>query len=175
VVSEAWHSTKTPATMTDGIQLRINIYRPDKPGRYPVLMLMGPYGKDTKYVDAPAYKSSWSKLLAKYPDLCKKSSCRYLRFEAPDPERSVQDGYIVIAADSRGTGASPGMLDPLSPREIEDYATLITWASHQPWSAGKVGLVGTSYHRDQSMAGRCPATRGACGDPSVGRCIRLLP
>jgi predicted acyl esterase len=136
----------TPVTMTDGLQLRVNIYRPDKPGRYPVLMLMGPYGKDTKYGDAPAYKASWTKLLAKYPDLCKKSSCRYLRFEAPDPERWIQDGYIVIAADSRGSGASPGMLDPLSPREIEDYATLITWASRQLWSTGKVGLVGTSYH-----------------------------
>jgi predicted acyl esterase len=135
----------TPVAMTDGIQLRVNIYRPDKPGRYPVLMLMGPYGKDTPYAQAPAYKASWSKLLAKYPDLCKKSSCRYLRFEAPDPERWVQDGYIVIAADSRGTGASPGMLDPFSPREIEDYATLITWASRQPWSTGKVGLIGTSY------------------------------
>jgi uncharacterized protein len=135
----------TAVTMTDGLQLRVNVYRPNKPGRFPVLMLMGPYGKDTPYVDAPAYKASWSKLLAKYPGLCRKSSCRYLRFEAPDPERWVQDGYIVIAADSRGTGASPGLLDPFSPREIEDYATLITWASHQPWSTGKVGLVGTSY------------------------------
>jgi predicted acyl esterase len=135
----------TPVTMTDGLQLRVNIYRPDKPGRFPVLMLMGPYGKDTPYANSPAYKASWSKLLAKYPDLCKKSSCRYLRFEAPDPERWVQDGYIVIAADSRGTGASPGKLDPFSPREIEDYATLITWASRQPWSTGKVGLIGTSY------------------------------
>ncbi len=134
-----------PITMTDGLQLRVNIYRPDKSGRFPVLMLMGPYGKDTPYADAPAYKASWSKLLAKYPDLCKKSSCRYLRFEAPDPERWVQDGYIVIAADSRGAGASPGKLDPFSPREIEDYATLITWASRQPWSTGKVGLIGTSY------------------------------
>jgi uncharacterized protein len=141
----AWEHN-TPVTMTDGLQLRVNIYRPDKPGRFPVLLLMGPYGKDTPYADAPAYKPSWSKLLAKYPDLCKKSSCRYLRFEAPDPERWVQDGYIVIAADSRGAGASPGMLDPLSPREIEDYATLITWAARQPWSTGKVGLTGTSYH-----------------------------
>jgi uncharacterized protein len=135
----------TPVTMTDGLQLRVNIYRPDKPGRFPVLMLMGPYGKDTSYADAPAYKPSWSKLLAKYPDLCKKSSCHYLRFESPDPERWVQDSYIVIVADTRGTGASPGMLDPFSPREIEDYATLITWASRQPWSTGKVGLLGTSY------------------------------
>jgi hypothetical protein len=34
-------------TMTDGVQLRVNIYRPEKPGHYPVLMSMGPYGKDS--------------------------------------------------------------------------------------------------------------------------------
>lgn len=134
-----------PVAMTDGVKLRVNIYRPEKPGRYPVLMLMGPYGKDTSMADAPAYKTSWAKLIAKYPDLCKKSSCRYIRFEAPDPERWVADGYIVIHADVRGAGASPGVLDPFSPRETEDYATLITWASRQAWSSGKVGLLGTSF------------------------------
>jgi uncharacterized protein len=134
-----------PVTMTDGAKLRINIYRPDKPGRYPVLMLMGPYGKDTSMADAPAYKTSWAKLIAKYPDLCKHSTCRYIRFEAPDPERWVPNGYVVIHADVRGAGASPGILDPFSARETEDYATLITWAAHQPWSTGKVGLLGTSY------------------------------
>ncbi|MCX2561208.1 CocE/NonD family hydrolase [Acetobacter farinalis] len=134
-----------PVTMTDGVQLRANIYRPEKPGRYPVLMLMGPYGKDTSMADAPAYKTSWTKLIAKYPDLCRKSSCRYIRFEAPDPERWVPNGYIVIHADVRGAGASPGVLDPFSPRETQDYATLITWAAHQPWSSGKVGLLGTSF------------------------------
>lgn len=134
-----------PVTMTDGVQLRVNIYRPEKPGRYPVLMLMGPYGKDTSMADAPAYKTSWAKLIAKYPDLCKTSSCRYIRFEAPDPERWVANGYIVIHADVRGAGASPGVLDPFSPRETEDYATLITWAAHEPWSSGKIGLLGTSF------------------------------
>jgi putative CocE/NonD family hydrolase len=134
-----------PVTMTDGLPLRVNIYRPEKPGRYPVLMLMGPYGKDTRLADAATYKTSWAKLIAKYPDLCKKSSCRYIRFEAPDPERWVPNGYVVIHADVRGAGASPGVLDPFSPRETEDYATLITWAAHQPWSTGKVGLLGTSY------------------------------
>jgi hypothetical protein len=86
------HNTRV--TMTDGLQLRVNIYSPDKPGRFPVLLLMGPYGKDTPYADAPAYKPSWSKLLAKYPDLCKKSSCRYLRFEAP----STKNGWPIPAA-----------------------------------------------------------------------------
>jgi predicted acyl esterase len=135
-----------PVTMTDDLKLRVNIYRPDKAGRYPVIMLMGPYGKDTRLADAPAYKTSWAKLIARYPDLCKQSSCRYIRFEAPDPERWVPNGYVVIHADVRGAGASPGLLDPMSARETEDYATLITWAAHQPWSTGKVGLLGTSFH-----------------------------
>jgi uncharacterized protein len=52
---------------------------------------------------------------------------------------------FVIHADVRGAGASPGVLDPFSPRETEDYATLVTWAAHQPWSSGKVGLLGTSF------------------------------
>ena len=131
-------------TMTDGVQLRVNIYRPEKPGHYPVLMSMGPYGKDSRMDSVPAYSASWARLIAKYPDLCKKSSCRYLRFEETDPERWVPQGYVVIDADSRGSGSSPGMLDPFSPREIDDYATLITWAAHQAWSSGKVGLIGTS-------------------------------
>lgn len=135
-----------PVTMTDGAAVRVNIYRPEKAGRFPVVMLMGPYGKDTPFAEAPAYRASWARLIGKFPELPKKSSCRYLRFEAPDPERWVPDGYIIIHADCRGAGSSPGMLNPLSPREIEDYATLIAWASRQPWSKGKVGLLGTSYH-----------------------------
>lgn len=135
-----------PVTMTDGVQLRANVYRPDKPGRYPVIMLMGPYGKDTHYMDHPVYRQSWRALIAKYPDLCARSSCRYMRWEAPDPERWVPDGYVVIHVDVRGAGASPGLLDPFAPREAEDYGTLISWAAHQPWSSGKVGLLGTSYY-----------------------------
>jgi len=41
------------------VELRVNIYRPDKPGRFQVLMLMGPYGKDTSYAAVPAYRASW--------------------------------------------------------------------------------------------------------------------
>ena len=138
------HNVAIP--MTDGVQLKGNLYRPEAPGRYPVIMLMGPYGKDTHYKDHPIYRFSWKKLTEKYPNLCAQSSCRYMRWEAPDPERWVKDGYAVMHIDSRGSGASPGMLDPFSPREAEDYSTAITWASRQPWSSGKVGLLGTSYY-----------------------------
>lgn len=135
-----------PVTMSDGLSLRINVYRPDKPGRFPVVMLHGPYGKDTRDADAPAYQDAWKKLIVKNPELCKTSSCRFIRWEAPDPERWVPDGYVIIHADSRGSNASPGLLDPFSPRHTEDFATLITWAARQPWSSGKVGLLGISYY-----------------------------
>jgi hypothetical protein len=85
-----------PLTMTDGVALRVNIYRPEKPGRYPVLMFMAPYGKDSRMDSAPAYNASWARSIAKYPDLCKKSSCRYLRFEGANPKGRVsQDFYIL--------------------------------------------------------------------------------
>jgi len=32
--------------MRDGASLRANVFRPEAPGRYPVLMTLGPYGKD---------------------------------------------------------------------------------------------------------------------------------
>jgi predicted acyl esterase len=133
-------------TMTDGLNLRINVYRPDKPGRFPVVMLYGPYGKDTRDADAPPYQETWKKLIANSPLLCKTSSCRYIRWEAPDPECWIPDGYVIIHADSRGSNASPGFLASFSPRHTEDFSTLITWAAHQPWSNGKVGLLGISYY-----------------------------
>jgi putative CocE/NonD family hydrolase len=80
-----------------------------------------------------------------YPDLCKTSSCRYIRFEAPDPVPWVRAGYIVIEADVRGTGAPPGVLDPFSSCDTQDYATLVSWAARKPRSSGKVGLLGESY------------------------------
>lgn len=133
-------------TMSDGLKLRVNIYRPDRQGRFPVVMLQGPYGKDTRDADAPPYQEAWKHLIAKNPTLCKTSSCRFIRWEAPDPESWVPDGYVIVHADSRGSNASPGYLDSFSPREIEDFATVITWASRQPWSNGKVGLLGISYY-----------------------------
>jgi len=133
-------------TMTDGLQLRINVYRPDREGRFPVVMVHGPYSKDMAFAEAPQFRAAWDKLIEENPDLLDHSSGRFISFEAPDPERWVPDGYVVIHADSRGSGASPGFLNPFSPHEADDYATLITWASKQSWSNGKVGLLGISYY-----------------------------
>lgn len=145
-------------TMSDGLQLRANVYRPDKPGRYPVVMLLGPYGKDTHLRDIPGYfHQVWERMVKHLPDLCKSSSCRFIRWEAPDPERWIPDGYVIIHVDGRGTGKSPGYLSPNSSRETQDYNEAITWAASQPWSSGKVGLIGISQY--SSIQWRVAATQ----------------
>ncbi|MEK7946734.1 CocE/NonD family hydrolase [Pigmentiphaga sp. YJ18] len=131
--------------MDDGAVLKANVFRPAEPGRYPVVMAQGVYGKDVHFADG--FKPQWEKLQRLHPGLCQDgSSGRYLRWETVDPERWVPDGYVVIHVDARGSGKSPGYLDPMSPREIQDYRDAIEWAGTQSWSNGKVGLIGISYY-----------------------------
>lgn len=129
--------------LRDGGLVYANVFRPKKPGKYPVIMAQGPYGKDATFQEA--YADGWKKVLKSNPTICAKSSCRYLRWEHTDPERWVGDGYVVIALDVRGAGYTPGYLDLLSARETRDYYDSIEWAGTQSWSNGKVGLLGISY------------------------------
>ncbi len=54
-------------------------------------------------------------------------------------------GYVVVRADERGIGSSPGFLDTMSDQTSSDFAEVIEWAAEQDWSNGKVGLLGISY------------------------------
>jgi predicted acyl esterase len=130
--------------MRDGARLRANIYRPDGAGQFPVLMTFGPYGKDVPLREF--MQEAWDRLNQTYPEILAASSCKHLVFERPDPEVWVPHGYVVIAVDSRGAGKSPGRLDPNSPAEFRDFYDAIEWAAAQPWSSGKVGLLGISYY-----------------------------
>ncbi len=131
-------------TMRDGAVLSANVFRPKEPGRYPVIMTFGPYGKDVHMseVQPPA----WEVLKTRYPQILQQSSCKYLVFETPDPELWVPHGYVVVKLDSRGAGKSPGKLDANSPAEFRDFYDAILWAGTAPWSSGKIGLLGISYY-----------------------------
>jgi predicted acyl esterase len=131
-------------TMSDGLALRVNVFRPAAEGRYPVIMAHGVYGKDVHF--SHAFKPQWEKTKQLYPEIDQgESTGRFLRWEIPDPERWVPDGYVIVVADTRGSGKSPGYLDPRQTQENQDYYDLIEWAGVQPWSNGKVGLLGISY------------------------------
>jgi uncharacterized protein len=130
--------------MRDGASLRANVFRPGAGGKFPVIVTLGPYGKDVHL--SQFMPEAWEALRRRHPEILEASSCKYLVFETPDPEMWVPAGYVVVKLDSRGAGKSPGRLDVNSPAEFRDFHDAIEWAGTQPWSNGKVGLLGISYY-----------------------------
>lgn len=106
-----------PATMRDGVVLRANVFRPDdgSAGRYPVLLMRLPYGKDLPL---------GSSLL--------------------NPALAARRGYIVVVQDVRGTFTSDGVFDPMR-NEENDGADSVAWAAGLPGADGRVGMFGGSY------------------------------
>jgi len=106
-----------PCRMRDGVTLYANVYRPNKEGKFPVLLTRLPYNKDL-----PFY------------------SHRYL-----DTNRLVQNGYVVIIQDVRGRYSSEGDFYPFI-YEGEDGYDTVEWAASLPYSNGEVGMFGLSYY-----------------------------
>lgn len=153
-----------PIEMRDGSVLRADVFRPSEPGRYPVLLTHGPYGKWLSFQQG--FPGMWKVLEDKQPDALAGSSNRFQVWETPDPEKWVPHGYVCVRVDSRGAGRSPGFVDIFSEQETLDYYDCIEWAGVQPWSSGKVGLSGVSYYamnqwqvaalRPPHLAAMCP-------------------
>lgn len=133
-----------PITASDGLTLRADVFRPAGVGLFPVLLSYGPYGKGLAFQDG--YGSAWDIMVANHPDVAAGSTNRYQNWEVADPEKWVPYGYVCVRVDSRGTGRTPGVIDPFSERETRDLYECIEWAGTQPWSSGKVGLTGISYY-----------------------------
>jgi hypothetical protein len=148
-----WHQ---PMPMDDGIVLRADVFRPLEDGHYPVIMTYGVYAKGLSYQEG--YPMQWQKMVEDHPEILEGSTNKYQNWEVTDPERWIPHGYVVVRVDSRGAGWSPGFMDPNCPREIEDLYQCIEWAGTQPWSNGKVGMLGISYYASNQwrVAGKHP-------------------
>jgi predicted acyl esterase len=130
--------------MDDGVLLSADVFRPLTPGRYPVLITYGPYAKGLPF--QTGYPSAWNRMIMEHPDVPYGSTNLHQNWEVVDPEKWVPEGYAIVRVDSRGTGRSPGYVDPFSPRETKDFHDCIEWAGVQEWSTGKVGINGVSYY-----------------------------
>jgi predicted acyl esterase len=83
---------------------------------------------------------------ASYAQVPAKQQTDHSAFELPTPAYWTSHNYIVVRIDEIGTGQSPGRLNVFSPTILHAYPRVIEWASNQPWSTGKVGLLGISYY-----------------------------
>jgi putative CocE/NonD family hydrolase len=55
-------------------------------------------------------------------------------------------GYVVIWIQQRGSGASFGpQIGFVTPTNGADIKSIVAWAAKQPWSTGKVGMMGGSH------------------------------
>lgn len=130
--------------MRDGTILRVNVFRPQTDGRYPVIMCAHPYGKDHLPRSTPfGYLPQFNYRLMNQTSRVRFSA--WTSWEAPDPAFWVRRGYVLVNCDLRGFGRSAGTGHVISDQEARDYHDLIEWAAAQPWSTGRVGLNGVSY------------------------------
>jgi predicted acyl esterase len=130
--------------MRDGVVLRVNVYRPEGDGPFPVILSEHPYGKDV----LPKRRwRGWS-LNLQYRIMNQSQPMGFSSltgWEAPDPAWWVSRGYAVVNADARGAGTSDGVGSLFSDAEALDVYDLIEWAGAQSWSTGRVGMLGVSY------------------------------
>ena len=67
-------------------------------------------------------------------------------FNWPYMQTILNYGYVIVAVDVRGSGASFGTYQGLfSPEETRDAYDITEWLAVQPWSDGNIGMFGRSY------------------------------
>ena len=142
--------------MRDGVRLAVEIYRPAEDGEavetpWPVLFTYSVYPRISKNEDGSI--GSWIGPI----DLSKNAGSLVA---APDEsiygkitKDLVRRGYVVAVATARGSGASFGINSgEMSAAQMRDGYDLVEWFADQPFSTGKVGMFGPSYHGQIQMA-----------------------
>jgi predicted acyl esterase len=125
-------------TMSDGTSIAINVRMPnnyEEGKRYPTIFEMSGYDGG----------SATGRTLS--GDIADETGLDFLPLQ--DDSRQLTkfyyDHYVTIHASVRGTGCSGGEFDLFSWRSALDGREVIEWIAEQPWSNGRVGLMGHSY------------------------------
>ena len=123
--------------MRDGIELAADIYHGTEAKPRPALVALSPYGKE---LQALALTMPPQKRPSPMWDGC---------IEAGDISRVVEEGYVHVIGDLRGSGASEGEhIGNYNAGGVslgQDAYDFIEWVAAQPWCDGNVGMIGISY------------------------------
>lgn len=117
--------------MSDGVHIAIDIFRPDAEGKFPALLNMACYWKESQYLPIPCSPPSFD--------------AGTFAVEIGDTNYLVPRGYANVIMDVRGTGDSEGEFQVSGPLEQQDGYEVIEWLARQPWCNGNVGMMGLSY------------------------------
>jgi putative CocE/NonD family hydrolase len=104
--------------MRDGVELATDVYRPADEEACPTIVHRNPYDK---------------------------SNAGSVAGLVLNPLDAVQEGFAVVVQDPRGRFKSDGEWEPFV-NEADDGYDTVEWAADQPWSNGRVGMYGASYH-----------------------------
>ena len=119
---------KVMVPMRDGKRLQADIYRPkDESKKYPVIFVRTPYNFNYWEVQLDAPRDM-SRVLD-----------------------AVKHGYAYVVMNERGRYFSDGDYDILGV-PLTDSDDAFNWMSAQPWSSGKVGLIGCSSTAEWQLA-----------------------
>lgn len=122
-------------TMSDGVEIDVDIFRPASDEKFPALLAMSAFNKEVQSARIwPA--ASRSRRIRGMADA---------DIEAGPIDFFVRRGYVYVVGSVRGTGRSGGAYRYRCPRECRDLYELIEWAAEQPWCSGNVGMQGIGY------------------------------
>ena len=118
--------------MSDGVNINVDIFRPDSNEKFPALVGLSPvnleYQRDRVWPSAAR-----SRRIRGTPDA---------NIESGPTDFFVRRGYVHIIGSVRGTGRSGGAYQYQSPVDNRDIYEIIEWAAKQSWCNGNVGMIG---------------------------------
>lgn len=125
---DTWVRSSLYLKMRDGVRLAVDILRPAKKG----------------VVETKPLPSLWTH--TRYRRAFVVNGKIHSSLEAPQLLALLQRGYVLAAADVRGSGASFGVFRGVfTPEESQDAYEITEWLAKQPWCDGKIGMFGGSY------------------------------
>jgi predicted acyl esterase len=119
--------------MSDGVNINVDIFRPDGKGKFPAILALIPFNKEIQS-ERVWPGAARSRRIRGAPDAT---------MEVGPTDFFVRRGYVNIIGSVRGTGKSGGVYRLMGPQEVKDVYEVIEWAAAQPWCHGNVGLLGT--------------------------------